>query len=56
MRADGSGRVLPPPAESAEAAGHVRMLAEKYEQYTERPPLGVVVEITVEKWSGWRAA
>lgn len=55
-RADGTGRVLPSPESSAESAGYVRLLAEKYRtQYSGRPPQGPVVEIGVERWSGWRA-
>ncbi|WP_181768416.1 TIGR03668 family PPOX class F420-dependent oxidoreductase [Streptomyces albidus (ex Kaewkla and Franco 2022)] len=55
-RADGTGRVLPSAHESEEAAGYVSLLVEKYgEQYEGRPPQGAVVEITVGRWSGWRA-
>ncbi|HEV7627959.1 MAG TPA: TIGR03668 family PPOX class F420-dependent oxidoreductase [Streptomyces sp.] len=56
-RADGTGRVLEPAAAgSGEAAAYVELLVEKYpDQYGDRPPQGQVVEITVERWSGWRA-
>jgi PPOX class probable F420-dependent enzyme len=52
VRADGAARVLG--AEDAAArAGAVERLAEKYEQYRERPPAGPVVEVAVERWTGW---
>ncbi|MGH3311204.1 MAG: TIGR03668 family PPOX class F420-dependent oxidoreductase [Streptomyces sp.] len=55
-RADGTARVLPPSDRSAAADLYVRLLADKYrEQYAGRPPRGPVVEITVSRWSGWRA-
>jgi len=57
VRADGTARVLPPPDDSAAAAGYVRLLTEKYrEQYAGRAPRGQVVEIEVGRWSGWQAA
>lgn len=56
-RADGTARVLPPPADSETSAGHVELLARKYvRQYGDRPPQGPVVEIAVGRWTGWRAA
>lgn len=58
-RADGTARVLPPAGGpgggSAAAAGLVALLTAKYGQYTGRPPAGPVVEISVRRWSGWRA-
>lgn len=55
-RADGTGHELPPPAQSEVAAGFLRLLTEKYRaQYTGSPPEGPVVEITVHRWTGWRA-
>ncbi|MFC4496525.1 TIGR03668 family PPOX class F420-dependent oxidoreductase [Streptomyces ovatisporus] len=58
-RADGTGRVLPAAGssgQSGQSGRYVALLAEKYrEQYAGRPPRGPVVEITVERWSGWRA-
>lgn len=63
VRADGHGRVLPPPAEAETAADaetaarHVGLLAEKYrEQYAGSPPRGPVVEVAVSRWSGWSAS
>lgn len=56
-RADGTGRVLDAPAGSALAARYAGLLVEKYRaQYDSRPPSGPVVEVTVERWSGWRAS
>lgn len=56
VRADGTGHELPPPDQSEVAAGFIRQLTEKYRaQYTGSPPRGPVVEITVRRWSGWRA-
>lgn len=62
-RADGMARVLPPVGEpaggptcgSAAAARCVALLTAKYGQYAGRPPAGPVVEISVGRWSGWRA-
>ncbi|MFE2677585.1 TIGR03668 family PPOX class F420-dependent oxidoreductase [Streptomyces hygroscopicus] len=56
-RADGTAHVLPPADESAVSSGHVRLLVETYPaQYADRPPRGPVVEVAVDRWSGWRAA
>jgi PPOX class probable F420-dependent enzyme len=56
VRADGTGRVLPAAEECERSARYVRLLTEKYhEQYGQRPPRGAVVEVAVERWSGWRA-
>lgn len=56
-RADGEGAVLPPAGECERSARYVGLLTEKYRaQYAARPPQGAVVEVTVERWSGWRAA
>lgn len=55
-RADGTARVLPPADGSAASAGYVRLLAAKYAaQYADQPPRGPVVEIAVDRWSGWQA-
>jgi PPOX class probable F420-dependent enzyme len=50
VRADGVARVLTEPAERAEP---VRLLAEKYRQYRERPPEGAVISVEVTRWTGW---
>ncbi|WP_431950217.1 TIGR03668 family PPOX class F420-dependent oxidoreductase [Actinacidiphila sp. bgisy167] len=55
-RADGTARVLPPAGASPAAARCVALLTAKYGQYTGRPPAGPVIEISVRRWSGWRAA
>ncbi|MGW3248100.1 TIGR03668 family PPOX class F420-dependent oxidoreductase [Streptomyces sp. NPDC001070] len=55
-RADGEARVLPPADRSAAAARHVALLTAKYGQYAHRRPDGPVVEVSVLRWSGWRAA
>ncbi|WP_413116553.1 TIGR03668 family PPOX class F420-dependent oxidoreductase [Streptomyces sp. CY1] len=55
-RGDGTARVLPPADESALSADYIRLLVDTYPvQYGVRPPRGPVVEITVGRWSGWRA-
>ena len=48
-RADGAGRVL----EACERARE--LLRARYAQYADAPPDGPVLEIAVERWSGWRA-
>lgn len=55
-RAEGEARVLPSPDQSPEAARCIRLLTAKYQQYAERPPGGPVVEVSVLRWSGWRAS
>lgn len=60
VRADGGARTVPPDAAAEpdrtayEAA--VGLLTEKYRQYRDGPPDGPVIEVTVHRWSGWRAA
>ncbi|GAA3485182.1 TIGR03668 family PPOX class F420-dependent oxidoreductase [Streptomyces yanii] len=56
VRADGEARVLPPPDHFPEAARRVGLLTAKYRQYADRPPDGPMVEISVLRWSGWRAS
>lgn len=51
VRADGAGRVL----EAGDAAAAIALLTERYAQYRDAPPRGPVLEIAVERWSGWRA-
>ncbi|MFD4138720.1 MULTISPECIES: TIGR03668 family PPOX class F420-dependent oxidoreductase [unclassified Streptomyces] len=55
-RADGAARVLPSPDHSPEAARCIGLLTAKYRQYAGRPPEGPVVEVSVLRWSGWRAS
>lgn len=55
VRADGAARVLDE-LDEEDAATHAEaldLLAGKYEQYRERPPAGPVVEVVVERWTGW---
>ncbi|MGW3654940.1 TIGR03668 family PPOX class F420-dependent oxidoreductase [Streptomyces sp. NPDC005151] len=56
VRADGEARVLPPPDRFPEAARRVGLLTAKYRQYADRPPDGPMVEVSVLRWSGWRAS
>jgi PPOX class probable F420-dependent enzyme len=49
-RADGAARVLEP----GDVPGEVLAgLAERYPWYRENPPRGPVIEVAVERWSGW---
>lgn len=52
VRLDASARVLP---EGAEAERARSLLAAKYQQYRERPPLGPVLRLTIRRWSSWEA-
>jgi PPOX class probable F420-dependent enzyme len=52
-RADGLGRVLEPGTD--EHANSVAQLTARYPQYRERRPEGPAIEISVSRWSGWRA-
>jgi PPOX class probable F420-dependent enzyme len=54
VRADGTARLLDPG--ETEAARARDLLAERYPQYREAPPPGVVIAVDVERWSGWAAA
>ena len=47
VRADGRARVLDDPRSA------LSLLLDKYGQYRREPPPGPVVEIAVERWSGW---
>jgi PPOX class probable F420-dependent enzyme len=53
VRADGGARILQPGA--PEHGRAVARLAERYEQYRERPPEGPAIAIAVRRWTGWRA-
>jgi PPOX class probable F420-dependent enzyme len=53
VRADGTGRVLPPG--SAEARRAVALLVERYRQYQQAPPVGAVLAVDVQSWVGWSA-
>jgi PPOX class probable F420-dependent enzyme len=53
-RADGTARLVEPAeAEAARARG---LLAARYEPYRAAPPPGVVIAVSVARWSGWAAA
>ena len=50
VRIDGLGRVI---ESGAERDAAVSLLAQKYDQYTTKPPLGAVVAIDIVAWRGW---
>jgi len=52
-RADGLARILEPG--SGGHANAVARLAARYPQYREVEPDGPAIEISVSRWSGWRA-
>jgi PPOX class probable F420-dependent enzyme len=52
-RADGLARVLEPGTD--EHANAVAQLTSRYAQYREQRPDGPAIEISVTRWSGWRA-
>jgi PPOX class probable F420-dependent enzyme len=54
VRADGTARLLDPGDD--EAARARALLAERYAQYADAPPPGVVIAVDVTRWSGWAAA
>ena len=39
----------------AQARRGIELLTQRYGQYRTTPPRGPVLEIAVERWSGWRA-
>ncbi len=52
VRADGRARVVDDPARREKA---LDLLSVRYRQYRERRPDGPVVEVEVERWTGWSA-
>ncbi len=52
VRADGVARVIEDRAEMQPA---IDLLVAKYEQYQVMRPQGPVIEVAIEKWSGWSA-
>jgi PPOX class probable F420-dependent enzyme len=52
VRLRGRGRVV---EHAPELDLALRLLAEKYEQYQERPPPGPVLAIVIDEWRGWSA-
>lgn len=51
-RADGSARVV----DAADAPEALAALAARYEPYRRAAPPGPLLQVTVERWSGWSAA
>lgn len=52
VRADGTARIIET-GDGWESA--VELLAAKYPQYRGQPPTGAVIEMTIERLSGWSA-
>jgi PPOX class probable F420-dependent enzyme len=50
VRADGTARVIQP---GRAPDGVVAGLADRYPRYRQYPPGGPVIEVSVERWSGW---
>jgi len=48
VRADGTAVVRD------EAPAAIALLRERYGQYADAPPAGPVIEVSVERWTGWR--
>jgi PPOX class probable F420-dependent enzyme len=53
VRADGRGRVVA--AGSPEGRRALELLAARYPQYREAPPVGPVLAVEVARWVGWSA-
>jgi hypothetical protein len=53
VRADGRAAILTGQRQMVEP---LRVLAHRYWQYREAPPLGPVLAVTVERRTGWRGA
>jgi PPOX class probable F420-dependent enzyme len=53
VRADGLAAIAEDPRQMA---GPIALLADRYRQYREKPPPGPVIDITVERWTGWAAS
>jgi PPOX class probable F420-dependent enzyme len=53
VRADGIARIT---GHGPELTRAVALLAERYPQYREDPPVGPAIVVTVSRWSGWRAS
>ena len=53
VRADGRAAILEDPRQMA---GPIALLAGRYRQYRDKPPPGPVIDITVERWTGWTAS
>ncbi|NND02535.1 MAG: TIGR03668 family PPOX class F420-dependent oxidoreductase [Acidimicrobiia bacterium] len=53
VRVDGSAKLI---ETGDEWEGAVELLANKYRQYRGQPPTGAVIEIAIDRISGWSAA
>lgn len=53
VRADGQAAVLDA---VAGLAGPLRLLAARYPQYAAQPPVGPVIAVRVDRWTGWAAS
>ena len=53
VRADGLAAIADDPRQMA---GPIALLAGRYRQYREKPPPGPVIDITVQRWTGWAAS
>ena len=53
VRADGLAAIT---EDLRQMAGPIALLAGRYRQYRESPPAGPVIDITVERWTGWAAS
>ncbi len=54
VRADGRARVVKAGSEMGTAA--IAALVERYAPYRATPPVGPVIVVAVERWSGWVAS
>jgi PPOX class probable F420-dependent enzyme len=54
VRADGDASVHEPT--SAEARRARELLVARYSQYATTPPLGTVVAVRIQRWTGWAAS
>jgi PPOX class probable F420-dependent enzyme len=52
VRLDGRARLVDNPVETERAISSLKI---KYPQYRDRPPLGPVLALHVERWVGWSA-
>jgi PPOX class probable F420-dependent enzyme len=53
VRADGRAAILDDPRQMA---APIDLLAARYPQYRDLRPAGPVIEIRVERWTGWAAS
>lgn len=53
-RADARAALLTPGDREAERQRALAPLIARYAQYSERPPTGAVILVTVARWSGWQ--